>query len=601
MKITEKLKRAKGGPILLGTHVILKRQPLITTNSPSQSFEFNRPRTERGAINLFDRMERMYNLGPEFIDVTWGAGGSSSEATIETVTTAQVAIGLETCMHLTCTNMPKEKIDSALKQCKDVGIMNILALRGDAPHGQTTWTATEGGFANAIDLVRYIREQYGDYFCIGVAGNPEGHIENPNKEQDFQYFLEKAAIADFCITQLFYDPTIYLEWVAKVRAAGCTIPITPGIMPIRSYSGFHRMIGREKIYVPPNILTDLETVKDDEEAVKEYGIKQGIDMCDVLRQAGVKGFHFYTMNLEKSVRSIVEGLGFTPSLESVKPLPWKPSLSKKRKLESVRPIFWRNRNRSYILRTEGWSDFPNGQWGESRSPTYGEIDRYGVHLKCTPEEALKIWGSPTSLPEIYKLFSDFCNGTISSLPWCDEMAPESREIQTVLSGINLEGFLTINSQPAVDGAPSSDPQYGWGAKQGFVYQKSYVEFFVQPSVMDKLIKKLSENPHITYYAVNKKGDLKTNVRTDGPNAVTWGVFPGQEIVQPTVVDGASFMAWKDEAFELWFQWAEVYPVESDSSKLIKDITENWYLMNVVNNNFKDRKGIFEIFDCSQMG
>ncbi|KAI9344098.1 methylenetetrahydrofolate reductase [Obelidium mucronatum] len=134
------------------------------------SFEYNRPRTERGAINLFDRMERMYNMGPEFVSVTWGAGGSSSDATIECVTTSQVAIGLETAMHLTCTNMPKEKIDEALKQCKEVGIMNILALRGDAPHGQTTWTKTEGGFSNAIDLVKYIREQYGDYFCIGVAG-----------------------------------------------------------------------------------------------------------------------------------------------------------------------------------------------------------------------------------------------------------------------------------------------------------------------------------------------------------------------------------------------------------------------------------------------
>ncbi|KAJ3028244.1 UNVERIFIED_CONTAM: hypothetical protein HDU68_002112 [Siphonaria sp. JEL0065] len=564
------------------------------------SFEYFPPKTESGAINLFDRMERMYNLGPEFIDVTWGAGGSTSEATLQCVTTSQVAIGLETSMHLTCTNMPKEKIDFALKQCKEVGIMNILALRGDPPHGQTTWTATEGGFANAIDLVKYIREQYGDYFCIGVAGYPEGHIENPNKDAEFQHFVDKAKLADYCITQLFYEPELYIQWIKKVRAAGVTIPIIPGIMPIQAYAGFQRLIGREKTFVPPQVLADLEAIKEDDQAVKDYGIKLAIDMCNKLRAAGQKGFHFYTMNLEKSVRLIVEGLGFVAPVESVKSLPWKPSLSKKRKLESVRPIFWRNRTRSYILRTESWDDFPNGRWGDSRSPAYGEIDGYGISLKTSKDESLKIWGSPKTHTDIYKLFSEFCKGNLASLPWCDEMAPESQAIQSLLSNVNLNGFLTINSQPAVDGASSSDPRYGWGPKNGFVYQKSYVEFFVAPAAMDKLIMKLSKNPWITYYAVNKQGDLKTNVQSFGPNAVTWGVFSGHEILQPTIVDGDSFMAWKDEAYELWSKWGEIYPAGSESANLINGITENWFLMNVVNNNYRDGSAIFEIFDCDHV-
>ncbi|ORY49493.1 methylenetetrahydrofolate reduct [Rhizoclosmatium globosum] len=542
MKITEKIEKA------------------LAEDRCFWSFEYFPPRTETGAINLFDRMERMYSLGPEFIDVTWGAGGSTSEATLQCVTTAQVAIGLETSMHLTCTNMPKSKIDDALKQCKEVGIMNILALRGDPAHGQATWTATEGGFANAIDLVKYIREQYGDYFCIGVAGYPEGHIENPNKEADFNHFIEKAKLADYCVTQLFYEPELYIKWVEKVRAAGCTIPILPGIMPIQAYAGFQRLIGREKTYVPPEVLAALEPIKDDDKAVKEYGVKLAIEMCNKLRAAGQKGFHFYTMNLEKSVRLIVEGLGFVAPLENVKPLPWNPSLSKKRKLESVRPIFWRNRTRSYIARTEAWDDFPNGRWGDSRSPAFGELDGHSTHLKATGEEAIKTWGTPKTLPEICNLFAEFCKGNLSSLPWCDTMAPES---------------LQSKRNSPVDGVDSSDIRYGWGPKNGFVYQKSYVEFFVSPEALDTLIKKLSKNPYITYYAVNKQG---------------------QEIVQPTIVDGDSFMAWKDEAYELWAQWGRVYEKGSESATLIEGITESWFLMNVVNNNYRDGSAIFEIFD-----
>ncbi|ORY49494.1 methylenetetrahydrofolate reduct [Rhizoclosmatium globosum] len=541
-------------------------------------------------------MERMYTLGPEFVDVTWGAGGAQSELTLQICTTAQSVAGLETCMHLTCTNMPREKIDWALKNAKEAGIQNILALRGDPPHGHSDWQKIDTGFAYAIDLVKYIREQYGDYFCIGVAGYPENHIENPDPEADFRHFIEKAKLADYVVTQLFYDCDIYLAWVDRVRAAGVTIPILPGIMPIQMYGGFKRMTTLSKTRVPAFIDAALEPIKDDDKAVKEYGVRLAIDMCNKLRAHGQKGFHFYCMNLEKSVRLILEGLGFVAPIEVAKPLPWNPSLAKNREKESVRPIFWRNRTRSYVLRTESWDDYPNGRWGDSRSPAYGDLDGYGVSLKFTPEEALKVWGTPKTHQEIYTLFAEFCKGNLSALPWCDNMAPESESIKSPLASVNMKGFLTINSQPAVDGIPSSDPRVGWGPKNGFVYQKAYVEFFVSPEALQKLIKKLGENPYITYYAVNKQGDLKTNVQAEGPNAVTWGVFPGQEIVQPTVVDGMSFMAWKDEAFELWNQWARIYAPGSESSKLIQSVSDTWFLMNVVNNNYRDAQAIFEIFN-----
>ncbi|EGF79873.1 hypothetical protein BATDEDRAFT_16794 [Batrachochytrium dendrobatidis JAM81] len=562
------------------------------------SFEYFPPKTESGVVNLFDRMERMYLLGPEFIDVTWGAGGTTSDLTLEICTTAQAVFGLETCMHLTCTNMPRIKIDEALEQAKNAGIMNILALRGDAPRGQTNWTKVETGFSYATDLVRYIREKYGDYFCIGVAGYPEGHTETPDKEADLLYLKEKVlAGADYIVTQLFYDVDIYIDWSKKVRAMDITIPILPGLLPIQNYSGFKRMTALSKTFVPQFILDDLEPIKDDDQAVKDYGIRLAVQMCNKMREAGQRGFHFYCLNLERSTRLILEGLDFVAPRENVKPLPWNPSLGKNREKETVRPIFWRNRTKSYIMRTDGWDEFPNGRWGDSRSPAYGDIDGYGIRLKYSAEDCLTFWNHPETLGDIYGLFEKYCMGDLSCLPWSDTpLFPESEILRARLANINRSGFLTINSQPAVDGALSSDSVYGWGPKNGYVYQKAYLEFFISPKKLDLLLEKLCQHPFLTYHAVNKNGDLKTNTKNDSPNAVTWGVFPGQEIVQPTVVEGVSFIAWKDEAFELWKQWSQLYSAESPSYKIINHVTSNWFLINIVDNNYKNRFAIYDILD-----
>jgi methylenetetrahydrofolate reductase (NADPH) len=311
----------------------------------------------------------MYALGPEFIDVTWNAGGTSSDITIEICQIAQSVYGLETCMHLTCTNMPREKIDIALKAAKEVGLQNILALRGDPPRGQESWTSVDTGFSFAADLVRYIRQQYGDYFCIGVAGYPEGHPDSPDKSADLLFLKEKIdAGADYIVTQLFYDADLYLNWVNAVRELGIHAPILPGLMIIQNYGSFKRMTGLCGTHVPQFILDALEPIKDDDSAVKEYGIQMMIDMCKKLYENGQDGFHFYTMNLERATSLVLEGLGFVAPLEVVKRLPWCPSLASNRTKENVRPAFWRKRPKSYISRTQNWDDFPNGRWGDSRSP-----------------------------------------------------------------------------------------------------------------------------------------------------------------------------------------------------------------------------------------
>lgn len=470
------------------------------------SFEYFPPKTEVGVSNLYDRMDRMYQLGPEFIDVTWNAGGCSSEVTLDICTTAQSVYGLETCMHLTCTNMPRVKIDVALREAKAAGIQNILALRGDPPRGQENWTKVETGFSYATDLVKYIRQEYGDYFCIGVAAYPEGHIENPDKEADLAHLKEKVdAGADYIVTQLFYDVDMYLEWLDRVKAMGIDIPILPGIMPIQNYSGFKRMTNLCKTYVPKHIYKDLEPIKDDDLAVKDYGVRLAIDMVNQMRGAGIRGFHFYTLNLERSTRLILEGLGFVAEPETVKRLPWNPSLAANREKENVRPIFWRNRPKSYVNRTNSWDEFPNGRWGDSRSPAFGELDGYGALLKYPAEECVKLWDHPTTVSDIGELFVKYCKGELDCLPWCDTpLQSESEKIRQRLVTVNSSGFLTINSQPSVDGVPSSHPVNGWGPKNGFVFQKSYLEFFIAPEALDVLVQHIAAHQFMTFYAVNQK-------------------------------------------------------------------------------------------------
>ncbi|CAG8552113.1 20470_t:CDS:2 [Cetraspora pellucida] len=554
---------------------------------PYWSFEYFPPKTQQGVQNLYDRMERMYRLGPEFIDITWNAGGTSSQLTSEIVSTAQSVYGLETVMHLTCTNMPKEKIDKALKDAKDCGCQNILALRGDPPRGQLNWEACENGFSHAIDLVRYIRAQYGDYFGICVAGYCEGHIDNPDKDDDLRRLKEKVdAGADFIVTQVFYDVDLFLNWVKKCRAIGITCPIIPGLLPIQNYNGFNRIVSLSKTIVPKFVTEALEPIKHDDSAVKEYGIKLAVEMIRKMYDNGISGFHFYTMNLERSTRLILEALQFVAPVEKVKPLPWCPSLSAKRIKENVRPIFWRNRIKSYVTRTEAWDEFPNGRWGDARSPAFGELDGYGVSLKQTKENARELWGCPKSLNDIYTIFAQYCRGELVSLPWSDQsLAQETDIIKDQLAYINSLGYLTINSQPAVNGVRSDHKVFGWGPKNGYVYQKAYLEVFVSPTQLDSLIAK-----------IERDGDLKTNTQSEGPNAVTWGVFPGKEIIQPTIVEAVSFMAWKDEAFELWNEWAKIYDPDSVSVKLITQISDNWYLINIVHNDFHDGSGIFRIFE-----
>eukprot|EP01119_Soliformovum_irregulare_P011238 TRINITY_DN27_c0_g1_i1.p1 TRINITY_DN27_c0_g1~~TRINITY_DN27_c0_g1_i1.p1 ORF type:complete len:583 (+),score=209.04 TRINITY_DN27_c0_g1_i1:93-1841(+) len=567
----------------------------LQENKTIFSFEYFPPKTEKGVDNLYDRLQRMSSWGPSWIDVTWGAGGSTSTLTLEICNTAKNLIGVETMMHMTCTNMPKEEIRKALQTCKDYGIQNILALRGDPPRGED-WKQVEGGFAHAIDLVKFIRAEFGNYFCVCVAGYPEGHTDSASLDEDLKFLKDKIdAGADMVISQLFYDVDLFVKWVERARALGIKVPIIPGIMPIHGYAGFARMT--YKTFVPKEIQDALEPIKGDDEAVKEYGIKLAVEMCQKLLNAKIPYLHFYTLNLEKSVMSILEALSILDP-ECRRPLPWNKAPT--RQNEDVRPIFWAHRPKSYVQRTSTWDEFPNGRWGDSRSPAFGELADYHLnHSSSKKEERLAMWGNPKEAKDVWNVWIKYIKGEIQALPWYDiPMAQESDLIRDKLVHLNSHGFLTINSQPRVNGASSTDPKVGWGPKGGLVYQKAYIEFFTSAENLKKLVEVSSKFPSLTYHAVNIKGEVLCNI-PDGikySTAVTWGVFPHREILQPTIVHGDAFLVWKDEAFAIWRGlWANAYPEDSESRKLLNDIIDSYYLINIVDDNFTDGD-LYALFD-----
>lgn len=577
------------------------------------SFEYFPPRTEEGVENLFERLDRMVAYGPTFCDITWGAGGSTADVTLGIATKMQNLFCVETMMHLTCTNMPVDSLDNALVEVKKAGLHNILALRGDPPKGQEEFKVVEGGFGSALDLVKYIRAQHGDHFGIGVAGYPEAHPDfivddaeamKKNYWDSLAYLKQKIdAGADFIITQLFYRVERFLQFVEDCRSIGITCPILPGIMPIMTYGGFKRMTTFCKTDVPPAVSEALEAIKDNDEAVKAYGIQLGADMCRQLLDAGVPGLHMYTLNLERSAIGILEAVGVLDTSRVPRPLPWR-QVPSTRPGETVRPIFWSNRPKAYLHRTLDWDTFPSGRWGNSRSPAYGTLSDYQFMRRHTAndkrrEAARAAWGAELAgEDDVADVFVRYCKGEIPILPWAEleGLHKETSLIREQLCKLNAAGYLTINSQPALNGTPSTDPEFGWGGPGGYVYQKAYVEFFCSPAKLAPLLAKLEQHPSITYMAVNAEGDVKSNMKQDTVNAVTWGVFPGREIEQPTVVDPVSFLVWKDEAFDLWSsEWGSLYEEGSSSRAVLAGIAANWWLVSVVDNDHVSGN-LFAVFD-----
>lgn len=513
------------------------------------SYEFFPPKTEAGMENLHQRIERMTSLEPLFVDFTWGTGLSTRDLTMQLCEYSQKYLGLDVLMHLTCTNLTVNDLRDILNAAKSLGIKNILALRGDLPKGAYQWQSFKNGLSYAIDLVRLIREEFRDYFCIGIAGFPEGNPQSVASDNDILYLKQKVdAGADFIITQFFYSTKVFIEFVTKCRRQGITCPIIPGMMPIQSYSSLEKMTRYCKTHVPEFIWNDLLPIRDNDEEVKAYGVDLCMKMCNEIRkELNCTYFHFYTLNLEKSVLSILRGLGVEDMTAKRRKLPWRGSRTNLKGLnEDVRPINWANRPKSYIQRTVTWDEFPNGRWGDGRSPAFGELSNSHFFKSLgTKEERLQMWGdNPLCYEDIYDVFAKYVEGKIPILPWCESsLQLETNVISKTLANINRRGFLTINSQPAVNGEKSDHPIYGWGGAFGRVYQKAYVEFFVSPSNLQLLLRIINTKPNLSLHAVNYSKDSIFGANDKGATAVTWGVFPNREIIQPTVFDHDIFIVW----------------------------------------------------------
>lgn len=650
------------------------------------SLEFFPPKTAMGFSNLRDRLDRMSRaLRPMFVNVTWGAGGSTATKSLELAEICQRELGLTTCLHLTCTNMSRQLIDKALDDAKALGIRNILALRGDPPRRSeyfgTDDNPDEGDeFVWAIDLVRYIKRTHGDYFCIGVAAYPEGHADESHPlgqsfEHDLPYLVEKVqAGADFIMTQLFFDIKAYDDFEATLRAhpsgAFKDILILPGLMPIQSYQMIKRTTKLSHARMPEELMARLDAVKGDDDKVKAVGVDILCELVNQIKEvksrtAGPQGFHFYTLNLEKSVSFILERSGLIPPEEHDESTHYPPppnilinggsphlqSLQEQERrkssvgsdprdrvivlgrpasypdyeataLEASIPAEPVNTRANTLAISEGegvlgreatWDDYPNGRWGDARSPAYGQIDGYGVSLHVTVAQALQLWGTPKTTEGINAVFIRHLRGELSAIPWSEEgFNAETSAIKDALIRLNSKGWWSLASQPAVNGIRSNDPTFGWGPDNGFVFQKAFVEFFLPSADWKVLVEKLQHpdmRESICFYAVNAAGDFVSS-DTDGPpatdaqgrqvmreastNAVTWGVFPGKEIVTPTIIEEVSFRAWSEEAFGIWGEWAKVYGRGSESEKLLEGIRGDVWLVNIIHHDFVEPEALWKL-------
>jgi len=277
-----------------------RRQPVF-------SFEFFPPKTDEGVRQLFEAISHLRELEPTFVSVTYGAGGSVRTRTVELVTRIRRELDIEPVAHLTCVDATVEDLQGILDGLRDAGIDNVLALRGDPPEGSERFVATAGGLAHGSELMELITARYG--FCVGGACYPEKHPESANADEDVRSARRKAeAGASYLITNLFFDNRMYFDFVARVRSAGVTLPIIPGIMPVTNVGQIRRFTSKIGATIPEALLVALRSRENDPEAVLQLGVAWATLQCAELLAGGAPGVHFYTMNRSPATRAILSAL-----------------------------------------------------------------------------------------------------------------------------------------------------------------------------------------------------------------------------------------------------------------------------------------------------
>jgi methylenetetrahydrofolate reductase (NADPH) len=280
----------------------LYSQPRLTL-----SVEFFPPKTEKGEENLFSEIELIKRIKPAFCSVTYGAGGSTREKTVDLVETIHSGCGLEVMCHLTVVGQSKDDARAVLKRLQACGIENVLALGGDPPQGMTDWRPHPDGFHHAIELVREAVAMR--TFSVAVAGFPEVHPRALSREADLRFLKEKVdAGADAVITQLFFDNQDFYRFSSDLRKLGVTVPIIPGILPLQSAPQVRRFTSLCCSKIPAKLESELVTVENDDDAAIELGIEYATRQCEELIKFGVPGLHFYTLNKSHSVLAIHKNL-----------------------------------------------------------------------------------------------------------------------------------------------------------------------------------------------------------------------------------------------------------------------------------------------------
>jgi len=280
---------------------------IASAQEPVFSFEFFPPKTEQGEANLRAALEALAPLRPDFASVTYGAGGSTRDRTLEVTRWLKQKLGIEAMAHLSCVGTTREELQQILDEVAQAGIENVLALRGDPPRGETEWKPHPGGLHYSTELAALIAARYP--FSIGAACFPEVHPEARDLAHDLHFLGEKVASGvSFLITQLFFDNELYFEFVDDARGAGIEVPIIPGIMPITDVSQIKTITGMCGATIPAPLLEQLELRAEDPDAVLQLGVSYATLQCAELLARGAPGIHFYTLNRSPATRAILSAL-----------------------------------------------------------------------------------------------------------------------------------------------------------------------------------------------------------------------------------------------------------------------------------------------------
>jgi len=280
----------------------------LKKEGPTLSFEFFPPKTEKGEEQLFDVIGKLKQFNPDFVSVTYGALGTTSDKSFFWVKEFKQHFEIEPNAHLTCVAATMHSMKEQLQQFAGIDVKNILALRGDPPQGDTEFSPPENGFKHASELVAFIK-RHEPGFCVGVAGYPEKHIESSSIEEDIKHLKEKVdAGAEYIVTQLFFDNRHFFAFRDRCREAGINVPIVPGLMPITSLQQIKKMTDICGASIPQELWGNLEKHQNDPEKVKKIGVDWTVKQCNELLADGVPGLHFFVLNQAGPISAILDGL-----------------------------------------------------------------------------------------------------------------------------------------------------------------------------------------------------------------------------------------------------------------------------------------------------